>query len=104
MANYQFESQQNYFSSLQTSNGFTSTWSIYDVHNIDDLSLHEGLTMTYHDNFVEPAEVSLPKGRLTWLQLWRAADECIRRSGDTTHHFIEGFRKNGGMLELITGS
>ena len=104
MVNYQFESQHNYFFNLKTSNGFISTWSIYDVHNIDDLSPHEVLTMAYLHNFVEPAEVSLPKGRLTWLQLWRSADECIRRSGDTHHTFIEGFRKNGGILELITGS
>lgn len=93
------------FYEIKEANGFVSMWSIYDgVNDPSEPSPYEARTMAYNNNWGEPVEVPLPQGKLTWLDLWRAADKCIKDSGDTHHVFIEGFRKNGGILELVTGS
>ena len=93
------------FYELKEAYGFVSMWSIYDgVNDPYEPSPYEARTMVYQDNWAEPVEVSLPAGKLTWLDRWKAADKCIKQSGDTHHIFIEGFRPNGGVLELITGS
>ena len=105
MVHYEYEAKHMSFYEIKEANGFVSMWSIYDgVNDPNELSPYEGKTMTYLDNWGEPVEVTLPPGKLTWLQLWEAADKCIKESGDKHHVFVEGFRKNGGILELITGS
>lgn len=105
MVHYEYEAKHMSFYELKEANGFVSMWSIYDgVNDPNEISPYEGKTMTYQDNWGEPVEVTLPSGKLTWLQLWAAADKCIKESGDKHHVFVEGFRKNGGILELITGS
>jgi hypothetical protein len=85
--------------------GFTSTWSIYEV---DDLSephnLGESVELAYVQHWGKRPVVAEIAGN-TWLDLWRAADTAIRKSGDSHHTFIEGFRLNKwGQLELCTGS
>jgi hypothetical protein len=43
----------------------------------------------------------------TWLDLWRAAEECIVASEDSHHIFIEAFypeRNDPTTLSLGTGS
>jgi hypothetical protein len=101
----EWDAKYKSFAEIQSTNKFVSMWSIYDgVNDPTELSPYEGKTMSYMDNWGEPVEVTLPNGPLSWLQLWEAADKCIKQSGDNHHIFIEGFRKNGGILELITGS
>jgi hypothetical protein len=40
-----------------------------------------------------------------WLDLWIAANDCLVRSGDVQHRFIEGFEPDGnGELVIGTGS
>ena len=39
-----------------------------------------------------------------WIDLWRAADAVIERSGDHHHIFIERFEQEGATLHLQVGS
>ena len=53
--------------------------------------LYEGLTAKVEGN--------------TWLDLYRAANEVVEKSGDTHHIFIENFdMTEDGNLELFCGS
>lgn len=105
MVHYEYEAKHMSFYELKEANGFVSMWSLYDgINDVEESSPYKARTMAYANNWGEPVEVTLPEGNLTWLQLWKAADECIKQSGDTHHVFIEGFKPNGGVLELITGS
>lgn len=105
MANYSFEAKHNYFANLRDEHKFLSIWSVYEVHNIEDKASFDSCqSVSYTNHWGKPVEVQLPDGDHTWLDLWNAADECIKLSGDTHHIFVEGFRLKDGKLELITGS
>lgn len=105
MVHYEYEAKHMSFYEIKEANGFVSMWSIYDgVNDPNEPSPYVARTMAYNNHWGEPVEVSLPEGKLTWLDLWKAADKCIQESGDNHHVFIEGFRQNGGVLELVTGS
>lgn len=93
------------FYEIKQANDFISMWSIYDgVINIDEASPYQATAMVYKDHWGIPVTIPLPEGRLTWFQLWKAAEQCISRSNDLHHIFIEGFVCNDNTLELITGS
>lgn len=105
MVNYSFEAKHNYFANIRDEHRFLSIWSLYDVQNINEDSNFEGCkSVTYINHWGKPVEVELPSGEHTWLDLWKAAEQCIVLSEDTHHVFIEGFRQKDGKLELITGS
>lgn len=105
MVHYEYEAKHMSFYELKEANGFVSMWSMYDgVNDVEEPSPYKARTMVYKNHWGEPVEATLPEGKLTWLDLWKAADKCIKESGDDHHIFIEGFRQNGGMLELVTGS
>ena len=105
MVHYEYEAKHMSFYELKEANHFVSMWSLYDgINDIEEFSPYKGRTMVYADNFGEPVEVTLPEGDLTWLDLWRAADKCIKQSGDAHHVFIEGINPNGGVIEMVTGS
>jgi hypothetical protein len=45
------------------------------------------------------------KGKPTWLEIWKIADEMMRDSGDGHHIFIEGFEDLGkGKFRMYAGS
>lgn len=84
-------------------NGFKSKWS---VSNVDATKINEFFPfpiniLIYSNNKVNVSNV------LTWLELWRFADNLIKNSGDTHHIFIEQFiiiDYSLGIMEVITGS
>jgi hypothetical protein len=86
---------------------FTSIWSMYEV---DDFYAKHPFTdaksVTYIDHWGDnPVAAAIPGDR--WIDLWRAANECISLSGDDHHIFIERFRtaeNNNATLVLQTGS
>jgi len=105
LANYSFEAKHNYFANLRDEHKFVSIWSLYKVQNINDEVNFEGCqSMSYVNHWGMPVEVQLPSGKYTWFDLWKAADECIKISGDLHHIFVEEFTSKDGKLELITGS
>ena len=88
-----------FFEDIALKNNFETTWSLYEVKDINDDSEITGDFMTdgYHK-----VKVSLPKGNLSYFQLWEYADKLFRLIGDTEHKFIEQFDvvKNNGKTEI----
>ena len=96
----QFDRSFNYYQRFQRDNGLTAIWSEFDLPEHGFLQDHpyQGvLTLTYQGH-------SVPILGQTWGDLYRAADDVIRRSGDSHHIFIEGFWFSGDELRLTTGS
>lgn len=85
-----------------------SEWSIYEVDNMNDRHPYpEDCVVVYQDFWGEKKKVHCAVYGQTWRDLWRAADACIRLSGDSHHVYIEAFEvdgKNPGTLVLRCGS
>ena len=95
-----FDSKMDYYREFQRENGLRSIWSIYELplHGfLQDHPYRGALTLSYQGHAV-------PILGQTWADLYRAADDVIRRSGDGHHIFIEGFLFAGDELRLTTGS
>ena len=96
----QFDRSFNYYQQFQEANGLRAIWSVFDLPEHGFLQDHpyQGvLTLTYQGHAV-------PILGQTWGDLYRAADDVIRRSGDGHHIFVEGFLLEGDELRLTTGS
>jgi len=97
-----FDSRSMHYEKVRDANRFMSVWSIFEVDNIFDLSGIKGRELAY-----EGKVVPLPGGNLQWWDLWRAAENVMKASGDTHHVFIEQFaprKNNPAVIELVTGS
>lgn len=107
--NAAFESKMDYYSDFQTENGLHTIWSIYelDIGGFDQPHPYTGCTeICYRDHWGKSAVYETVQGK-TWADLYRAADRCIRRSGDDHHIFIEHFATVADQphqLRLTTGS
>ena len=108
MIDYDFDERFEYFNTLKERNEYKSVWSIYEVNDIFDLSGFEAQNLVYKDHWGHENAVTipLPTGKLTWWDLWFAADKAIIESDDKHHVFIEDFQKSkdGKTLFLRTGS
>jgi hypothetical protein len=103
--NTAFDSKMDYYREFQCENGLRSIWSIYELplHGfLQDHPWRGARSLCYHDQHTAPILGA------TWGDLYRAADEVIRRSGDSHHIFIEGFyrwaKSDDSILGLTTGS
>ncbi len=98
--NSQFEEKMNYYGRFQDDNDLEAVWSIYELPLYGFLQDHpypSDVSVVYQGHRA-PVE-----GR-TWGDLYRAADQCVRLSGDSHHIFIERFDLKGCELRLTTGS
>lgn len=102
-----FDRKNDHYRSTQQQLGLGSIWSVYEV---EDLSQPHPYTaareVCYSDHWGEGPVYETIEGN-TWADLYRAADRCIRRSGDGHHIFIEHFEPVAKMphqLRLTTGS
>lgn len=107
--NAQFDSKMDYYSGFQSENGLSSIWSIYELplHGfLQDHPYTGALQVAYKDHWGAEGVFEEIQGS-TWADLYRAADRCIRRSGDGHHIFIEALTVNPSCPEqliLHTGS
>ncbi|NDB07825.1 MAG: hypothetical protein EBX97_03950, partial [Actinobacteria bacterium] len=77
-----FDHKYNHYDSVQKDLGLRSVWSIYEVENLNDRHPFEGADrIVYRDHWGDKP-VSNSIFGLTWAALFRAADACIRDSGD----------------------
>lgn len=101
----QFEKDMERFSVIQNENNFKTIWSIYEIKDINENS---GLSADIMSDGLSDVEVVLQKKELTWLELWKYADELYKLIGDREHLFIETFEVkeiNGKKaLEVFFGS
>jgi len=107
--NAQFESKMDYYHQFQLDNKLKTVWSIYElpIHGfLKDHPYAAARSICYRDHWGEEPVYETIEGP-TWADLYRAADRCIRRSGDDHHIFIEAFHTVAEMphqLRLTTGS
>lgn len=102
--NSSFDRKYDYYNRFREDNGLMTVWSIFTLEEhgfIFDHPWPGAQVLVYHDRTTAPIDGP------TWGDLYRAANEVIRRSGDQHHIFIEGFAPYGrdnSMLTLSTGS
>ena len=107
--NAQFESKMDYYSDFKSENGLRSIWSVYElpIHGfLKDHPYKGAVQVAYGQHWGDEIVCEEIQGG-TWADLYRAADRCIRRSGDDHHIFIEAFTVNPNtpnQLILHTGS
>ena len=99
-----FEQQYDYYDQVRQDLGLKAIWSLYEVENLSDRHLFEGVeTVTYKNHWGNRPIVKAIAGG-TWAALYVAADAAIRDSGDQHHVYIEQFKQVGNTLLLTTGS
>jgi hypothetical protein len=105
--NAAFESKMEYYDAIRVGAKLRAIWSIYDVTDMTQDHPYEGaLQVAYKEHWGGQPVFAEIQGS-TWADLYRAADQCIRNSGDDHHIFIEQFRHNPDeptQLLLSTGS
>ena len=95
----------NQLSEISDQNKIKTVWSISEVSalQLDDKCPYPVKNIHYSGN-----TITFNKSKkVLWIDMWKAADELIRRSEDDHHIFIEGFdedKNNPGNYYLITGS
>ena len=94
-----FDRKFNHYHEIKEREGFATTWSLYEITDLN--AKHNAPS----DAFVVYQGQHCAVYGDTWVDIYRAADNCIRNSGDQHHSFIEGFElKNGNELHMYTGS
>ena len=102
-----FDAKMDHYHAVQQENQFRTVWSLFEVEDLFQQHAFPGaLHIAYRDHWGPEAVFEEIKGN-TWLDLYRAADAAIRRSGDEHHCFIEAFipvADQPQQLRLTTGS
>jgi hypothetical protein len=98
--NSTFDSKMDYYGDFQRQNGLAAIWSVYELPIHGFLSDHPFPS----DAFVVYKDQHCAIYGETWADVYRAADQCIRNSGDLHHIFIENFELWGKEVRLTTGS
>jgi len=82
-----------------------SIWSLFEVADLTQPHAWPGATHLTYDCY-QGAPVVVPIQGDRWADLWCAADQAIRLSGDRHHVYVERFRPTDqdGYLALTTGS
>jgi hypothetical protein len=93
-----FDRKHTHFSEVRDEEKFASIWSVFEVENLDDAHPYAS------DCFVTYQGQHCAVYGSTWRDVWRAADHCIRLSGDLHHIYVEGFEVNNKDLAMYTGS
>jgi len=109
---YHFERKMDAFHLAQNVHGFKTIWSLFEVEDLEQQHpFVNAREICYRDHWgEEPVYETIKtegRGHGTWMDLWAAADRCIRRSGDDHHIFIESFQTVADQphqLRLTTGS
>jgi len=100
-----YERNSAHYDAISTEHGFKTIWSVHEVDDLNAPFAGAATHVLYKDHW-GPGDVMVPINGNTWVDLWRAADEAISKSGDTHHVFIEAFIPSNvtGVLVLSTGS
>jgi hypothetical protein len=103
-----FSEKSRHFTAVQGEEKFKATWSLYEIDDLDAEHPYPADSfVTYKNHWGENGPVHCAVYGRTWRDLYRAADNCIRLSGDEHHVFIESFvpdAEDPHTLVLSTGS
>jgi len=101
---FEWDRRNSYYDDIKQANKFKSVWSIYEVVSFQSSSGFGNGTLKY-ENVKVPMREDTNTGCITWLDMWKFAEQAIRESEDSHHMFIEAFYDRGdGVIELVTGS
>jgi hypothetical protein len=101
----EWDRKHDYFEKKGRELDLYTTWSIYEVDDLDALSGITAKALVY--NGWGEATVQLPPGDKTWAQLWVYAEQALRDADDMEHGFIESFEVDPAqpmVVRLRTGS
>jgi len=93
-----FDERSTHYRSVSDELNAMSIWSMYEVEDLRQPHPYAGAEVVRY--LGKTVQIS----GTTYVDLFRAADQAIRLSGDGHHVFIECFSQNGFALELSTGS
>jgi hypothetical protein len=103
-----FQKKLDYFFEMKQANELDTEWSIYEVDDLEVPHCFQNASLVqYEDGEAVPICKTGPGLLGTWLDLWRAANLAITKSGDKHHIFVERFTpsiRNPHILQLTTGS
>jgi len=100
-----FDRKHSHYRTVQEKHGLKSTWSLYEVEDMDSPHPYPGSSFVIYNNHWGHKPMHAAVWGPNWTDIYKAADACIQESGDGHHVFIEAFElKNGNELHLITGS
>jgi hypothetical protein len=98
-----FDTRNKHFTHVQSAHDLQSVWSLYEVADLYAMHPHAGATkIKYGDQYTH---IDTP--RTEWIDLYIAANDAIKASGDQHHIFIEAFTPiagEPGVLRLTCGS
>jgi len=99
-----FNKNSLHYDAISAKHGFKSIWSVHEVSDLNTPFAGTATHLLYKDHWGE-FEVLVPINGNTWVDLWSAAEEAIKKSTDDHHIFIEAFISgDDGILVLSTGS
>ena len=103
-----FDAKYEHYEFMREHLDLQARWSIYEVEEIGENHPYgDAIQLAYHDHWGNNGPVFVEIKGGTWADLYEAADQAIRLSGDEHHIFIENFRVNPecqNQLILSTGS
>lgn len=103
-----FDRKWEHYHKVREEHGLRTSWSLYEVESLTQLHDYgDAEYVVYDEHWGDSGEVVRRIEGRDWLSLYRAADACIRASGDGHHSFIESFtpiKDKPGHLRLGTGS
>lgn len=102
-----FDTKSDHYEQIREGRNFRTIWSVYEVSDLTAAHPYVGATHVCYDTHWGSEDVWMPINGDRWVDLYDAADRCIRRSGDDHHVFIEGFDPVADQpqtLRLTTGS
>jgi hypothetical protein len=99
--------KEKHYASISSTNKFKTIWSLDEIADLTaEHPFKAAMTVLYKDHWGDtPVQAGILGN--TWVDLWRAADQCIKLSGDNHHVFIEDFsisKDDPTTLILSTGS
>lgn len=101
-----FETKMDHFSSVQQDLGLDTTWSIYEIDNLNDRHPYEGAKQVVYKDYNSNKDIVVEINGSTYAALYVAANAAIIQA-DTHHNFIEHFQQSTispEILFLSTGS
>jgi hypothetical protein len=81
----------------------SSVWSMWNFRDFTAIPFPGITRMKYDGSWGEPCGTNVPENA-TWLDLWKAADALIKKSGDDHHIFIELMYVDDSVITFSCGS
>jgi len=99
-----YELKINQFDTEAESTSLSTEWSIFEIDSLHDTHPYKEFNTLYYSTHWGEGIVNSPIEGATYLDMYVAADNCIKLSKDEHHIFIESFYEQEGELYLRTGS